>query len=646
MAEETHVVKTTYTVDTKDAEASTRRLGGSLKSTASAIAGMSGDLRSKAVPAFGGLSASATAASSVLVKMPSLFKPLIAAAGAFLSVLGTKKLIDIGDGFEKLQNSMAQTLTFMGQGGTSYADALHNANVVISEINATAAVLPGEASDYANVLALAGTSINRATGDFRETLDLVKQTTAVGISMGANAEETAKYMRDALFAERGMLSSSSTLAVRTLNAMRELPGHADLTLQKFNEMALEERAQLLDQMGGAFSGMIEQAGNSWDAASGALSAAVREVTRLSTEGLFKGIVSSTNALTDMLISSDGEMTSFAQTIIGVGNAISTVVGNTLVRTVGLIGTVTERVQGMLFALGDTTAFRMIHSFLTGGGFGGVLSLFGAAGDTLFSAIERNFHQVGNVLAALIPPVMSLANVLGGVFMAVLDTAIGVFEHMLGPVVFIAQALFSLITVISDYLGPTITSLLGSLGGLVTSIASVVGPTLQFLGGAIYVIARGFLSVLMPPIKMVGWVLGKLIDTVSWVIGQLGRLTRWLVKSTDDALAPSPPKETTPPPGEEGMNPIEAFFAKMAGGVEGLREGGAKSRGGEEPSPQTPAARGGSKTVQDFRFSRFDIAQTFDERFTPDQIAAAFARDLGDIAEQRLQSGFEPAYGLR
>jgi hypothetical protein len=51
-------------------------------------------------------------------------------------------------------------------------------------------------------------------------------------------------------------------------------------------------------------------------------------------------------------------------------------------------------------------------------------------------------------------------------------------------------------------------------------------------------------------------------------------------------------------------------------------------------------------VQDFRHSRFTIEQKFEEGFDPDRIALAFAKDVGRIAEQRLQSAYEPIFAVR
>lgn len=53
-----------------------------------------------------------------------------------------------------------------------------------------------------------------------------------------------------------------------------------------------------------------------------------------------------------------------------------------------------------------------------------------------------------------------------------------------------------------------------------------------------------------------------------------------------------------------------------------------------------------KIVQDFRGSRFDITQKFAEGFDPDRIAVAFAQDVGNLGERRLQSGLAPAFTVR
>lgn len=59
---------------------------------------------------------------------------------------------------------------------------------------------------------------------------------------------------------------------------------------------------------------------------------------------------------------------------------------------------------------------------------------------------------------------------------------------------------------------------------------------------------------------------------------------------------------------------------------------------------TPGGR--APNHYDFRNSRFDITQKFEEGFDPDRIALAFSNDLANLGEKKLQSGFAPLFAVR
>jgi hypothetical protein len=61
------------------------------------------------------------------------------------------------------------------------------------------------------------------------------------------------------------------------------------------------------------------------------------------------------------------------------------------------------------------------------------------------------------------------------------------------------------------------------------------------------------------------------------------------------------------------------------------------RAGRQPPQPRP------HTSQDFRYSRFDITQRFAEGFDPDRVASAFASELEALSENRMESGFQPAF---
>ena len=65
--------------------------------------------------------------------------------------------------------------------------------------------------------------------------------------------------------------------------------------------------------------------------------------------------------------------------------------------------------------------------------------------------------------------------------------------------------------------------------------------------------------------------------------------------------------------------------------------------GEAKKRKAPKDR--TSTINDFRFSKFDIRQEFAEGFDPDRIAVAFASDLAKLGEMRMQSAYAPLYSV-
>jgi hypothetical protein len=103
-----------------------------------------------------------------------------------------------------------------------------------------------------------------------------------------------------------------------------------------------------------------------------------------------------------------------------------------------------------------------------------------------------------------------------------------------------------------------------------------------------------------------------------------------------------------PTGEGGLGlfgkMIADFSASRKAAEDKFAASEAAASGGAGPGAKTPAARGGAKVNQDFRYSRFDISQKFEEGFDPDRIAVLFAEDVGRIGH--TNSGLEPTTGMR
>jgi len=74
-------------------------------------------------------------------------------------------------------------------------------------------------------------------------------------------------------------------------------------------------------------------------------------------------------------------------------------------------------------------------------------------------------------------------------------------------------------------------------------------------------------------------------------------------------------------------------------------GGFDTMPGEKAGRARKAPAGRQQTINDFRFSKFDIKQEFAEGFDPDRIAVAFASDLAKLGEMRMQSAYAPLFAI-
>jgi hypothetical protein len=89
-----------------------------------------------------------------------------------------------------------------------------------------------------------------------------------------------------------------------------------------------------------------------------------------------------------------------------------------------------------------------------------------------------------------------------------------------------------------------------------------------------------------------------------------------------------------------MSAVTKFLKSLTSG--GIDKDVETARRGNDAG--VPPERGGN--VQDFRYSRFEISQKFEEGFDPDRIATVMADRFGRISEHRLQSGLAPMFAVR
>lgn len=561
----------------------------------------------------------ATLSASRVVHMIS---PLNMAISAGVAAFGTAQLVGVNSGFEQLQLKMAQTLRFIGVSSGTFEEALADAATMINRIEASAARLPGEAEDYTMAMSQAGVHVNRAVGDFDRAYSLIEKMTAVGISIGHNGAETAMLLEQALDSQRGMLDQGSMYAQALMNAMRNLPEYAHMTVAQFNKLKLEKRAEIMERVVGQYDDMIAAAGNTWDSIAGAAATTLKTVARLSSHTMFEGIKSAVSTLTGAFQDGDGKLTNMAKLVIEIGNVLGGWVSAGLGRMAGAVEWVSSNVMELLNNLDSNPLFEAI--------------------DSIFSGAQSIFSDAGYVLADIVSIFDSLYTVVMNViasFQPAIETIMAVVARVWG----FASAVVSITAELIDKLQPALSAIGSAIGTIVSKILDFLIPVVAYVGDIFVTLYETTADWLVPAFE-------KLAELVTWIaenfdpveaIAAITNQNADVLRAGYAALTEGASEETRESARlmREGLHD---FLARL--GAPGADRALGADGGAQDRHP--PAHRGGGRTVQDFRYSRFEIQQKFEEGFDPDRIATAFASDVGRMGEQRLQSGFEPLFGVR
>lgn len=588
----------------------------------------------------GVIAQAASGVGGVLSRVLNVVNPLNLAMGALAGGGALFGVAQLGSEFENMRIGMAQTLRFIGVSSGAFSESLNDAESVIQRVYTAAAALPGEAEDYAEALRLAGTNVNRAVGDFDESFTLIRDMTAIGASMGRASSETAQFLNRALDTTRGMLEQGSDYTVELVNAMRNLPGLADITVQKFNHMKLEERVALLNQLTGQYADMIEASSGTWDAVAGAAATTWRTMARMATGPLFQTMTTELGRINDLFVDGNGELTRFGEILSQAGAIASGGIGRVLDGIADGMVVIANQTEGWLGALAESPVLNVLGNLMGGAqgafaglsmGAGGIFDSLGGVVDTLMGYLEPWSETMGKAIELF-------GHFIGGVLPGVIEA----FNLVGGPIFEFIGGIYRIVGTVMDALWPSLMGLGDAFGALIEGVASVIGPILRIFGHTLLTIYDILWTLLKPAFEY-------LAEGIMATIQAIGDLLKWIGEAmgefADDFAAGV--RDFIGASGEENAE-TTAMRAALDNFLDGL---GAAGEDGEldattPNAPRTPAARGGGKTVQDFRYSRFDIQQKFEEGFDPDRIAAAFASDIGRLGEQRLQSGFEPLFAVR
>lgn len=530
----------------------------------------------------------------------------------------------------------------------------------IERIETAAAALPGEAQDYLTVFQGAFAAIetnaratldtmdlsvigSTATDSVGRMTDLSNSITALGSTWGMSSQVVGRQFSLML---AGRAGEGTTLLRNMMPYMQQVEGQAGLTAQAFRRMTAPERVRILVAGIGKLSPMLRASATSWDAMTGSLSTAFKQIVRGGTAPIFdraKGVLGDINNLISV----------YQSRIISLGASISTALVGGFNNTYKAIMRVGQSpIFGQLQRFGahmGRSALRIVTStegaagvsgaaaLATGGPMGLLITSTVMALVTNGKLLEATLGGLMTVFSqgmAFVEPLLmtlgAVSTVLGNFTAAALPgflegiaNIISILRAGFAPIMQIGHDLFTWLAPPALALGGALGNLVGAFTGLVIPIITLFSTTMRYVWSIVGEYVR---PILVGFVNMMASIINGLADALRWLGRSIGRVTAIPI----DNMRASMSRDITTASEQAARTAAEQAANAAATGA---------------ARPTAPAARGGSNTHNDFRNSRFDITQKFAEGFDEDRIAVSFVRDLETMASARLQSSFAPLFNM-
>ena len=565
----------------------------------------------------------------------------------------------------------ARAAEFTRQYQTQFNEARRFSRGIVSEMNRMAAILPGEMNDYMQSFSMNLPHLSRVQGmTIGRAANLTSYLTAGGVSAGIDAGQSARDLMQALTTGAHVVDRSWT---EVWSQYARYKGKR-LDTAGFNRLKLEQKVQVLEDIANQLRPMMDATGDSYDALIGTFRSLRHELYLTATEPLFQ-------AWKNVLSSANQQLAHFAPAI-GViaqffGEKLATQLNRVAKGIAGLSGAIEE---GMPHFLALVRKGAMAYRFA------------GSAGRLVYSGVAGVGHYARNALAAHNIGVRNIAENVG--IPMLISRALGVAFGPVGMIVggilgrmishnLMGRTLGALFTAVTMVIPPIIhfglliyrlydalmnvitIVVAGVLPSLITMAATILGPLLKGiffiveavvelfmipLAGALVILFPLFLGLAaIMEIAMAGWRMVAqlfgglshesfdLVDGMRQLSDGFEMLLHDMQTSlnnfmhdwgmiTDQEYAATLATLNRPSPEmPQWMHDIRVALTHVADLASDLNRHG---RGDRQPRPHS---------VQDFRYSRFDITQKFAEGFDPDRIASAMASDISAMAEQRIES---------
>jgi len=612
-----------------------------------------------------------------------------------LTIAGTLRAFDaVGESSASITKRFAAGTKEWGDAQhAAFLDARHSATEVLDQINKDAAALPGSAEEYAEVYRTAlPAALAAGMTDVSKIASFTNDFAATAIANQIDAQQAARDMSQIINGQAGMMKKSWTV-------IQPLIGK---TAEEFNKLSAPER---IKEMQGAllkYKPLLNEFGNTWDAIYGTTTALVTQITRNASNPFFEAVKSVFN---DINVWLDKNKDAITEALAG-GFKTAVEWGMKLVDVVKKIdfGHIAKSMGGvggigkMMGVMGGVKA-------LAGGGIGGIASMAlggmaasGGGMEGMLSKISPVLEKLGEMFGKIVEIAYPFIEQLSkGVFILV-QALMPAFEGVADVLGELMQEVGPMIPEIAESIGKILKDLTPSFIGLLEAavkltpvLLTLVDWTLK-LGEALASLIDWVFSVLPDSLVPEGYKSKKADESASAQTALTDMVTKAQAMN-------APPVVYDPAPGPlagawenmfseaniaasltatsdslvalkvaaDAVNvtekqyadaliatsgglstfsgflsaiPTEADMVKMIADMKAHPDATAAKK------PKVPSNRGGSKTVQDFRYSRFDIMQKFAEGFDPDRVANAFASDLEAISDKKLSSGVAPLFSLR
>lgn len=521
---------------------------------------------------------------------------------------------------------------------------------IVRQMSRDAALLPGELNDYMQTFSTSLPQLAKVQGmTLQRATHLTNYLTAGAVAAGVDAPQASRDIMQALTGRSSIVDRSWTEVFSNYARFR---GKKINTPAEFNRLNQTQRVQVLEDIASQLQPMMDATGDAYEAIMGTFKSLQHELYLEASEPLFE-------AWKRTMLAVNQQLSAFYPVIAGVGRYFAQLGAGVIDRLTATI-LHTEKVMLHLlpsiqqvgakisnFITGELlpVLMRIYNPLATAVRFVG--SLLWRAGGFMLSMVT---DYVWPAFKFLVDRVFELGGFLFRIGSQVYTTVASVVE-VLGRVV---NTMFPIFGFISSELFTQATSI---FSGVAFYIEHMLIPTLSAISPAFATVMQLFALVqfVIPGIRaVIGYfqelwtstsTLAQVLRSAAEVIGNIFNPLAGMGSSIEAAFGLAGQHIEGAARAQEGAvrqstAAIPDWMLAIQKSISSIGKGNADlGRTGRGDRSNRPHA------TQDFRYSRFDITQRFEEGFSPDRVASAFASDLEAMASQRLSSGFAPAFSL-